>query len=438
MSIHPAPNHPRKAFFQLSLPNILSNLTVPLAGIIDTALLGHLEDITPLAGVALGSILFDYIFWMFGFLRMSTTGLTAQALGSKQDDELVLVPSRALMSAILIGVFILILQIPLGDIGFWVLQGTDEVKQHGLLYYQARIWGAPVALANFVLTGWLLGRGKGRWILTLSILGNGTNIALDYLLIYVYPLGAWGAGFATMISQYTMFGLGIYLFIKETRGGFRFLTIKNLFNRQKQIALLKLNGDIFIRTFLLITSFSYFLSASSGMGTLILAANSILQKVISLAAYFIDGLAFAVESLAGRFKGEKNQAALDDVTRVALLTAAITGLVFATGFHLFPNLGFSLFTDQVQILDLLQRYSAWLYPVMFFGSAAYIWDGIYLGLSEGKILRNCMIFSTCLGFLPLAIWASHIGNVHLLWFSLALFMVFRGVSLWWFRGRLLA
>ena len=420
-----------REFFRLSIPNVLSNLTVPLAGLIDTALLGHLQDIKYLAGVALGSILFDYLYWMFGFFRMSTTGLTAQAMGAGDQTELRIIPARGLVISIGCGLILLLMHHSLSDLGFLILDGTEAVKEQGRLYFEGRIWGAPVVLANFVLTGWLLGIGRGKSILFLSLIANGSNIALDYLFIFRLGLGSWGAGSATMISQYLMFGVGCWFFIRETKDTtFRIKWI-HLFEKKAIVKLVALNRDIFIRTFLLISCFSYFTNASSGLGTLYLAGNSILLKILSIASYFIDGLAFAVESLAGRFKGANDDSSLHSVIRLALIAGAFTGFFFAIMFNLFPNQLFFILTSQEDVLLLLKGTSLWLFPVMILGSAAYIWDGVFLGLSEGKILRNCMIFSTMLGFLPFAVYAARIGSNNLLWLSLSFFMMVRAGSLWW-------
>ncbi|PIE91500.1 MAG: MATE family efflux transporter [Acidobacteria bacterium] len=415
---------------RLAVPNMLSNLTVPLAGLIDTALLGHLDEIVYLAGVALGSILFDFLYWLFGFFRMSTTGLTAQALGRGDKQDLTIIPVRTLLLALTIGCIILLLSQPISVFGFGILDGTPDVIQQGKHYFSARIWGAPVVLMNFSILGWLLGMGKGKRILTLSVVANGSNIILDYLFIFKFGWGSKGAGYATMISQYVMFAFGMAYALPHIMANKKVISWRRLFNKDELRKMLSLNRDIFIRTLTLIASFSYFTNASSAMGTLILAANTILLKVISISSYFIDGLAYAVESLAGRHKGAGETRQLHSTIQTALLSSAGIAIFFSALFILMPQPLFKLLTNQTEVLAELFRHRFWLLPVMLLGSSAYIWDGIFLGLSEGKILRNCMLFSALVFYFPLALLSSNMKNVDLLWLSLSLFMGARTITLW--------
>jgi MATE family multidrug resistance protein len=263
----------------------------------------------------------------------------------------------------------------------------------------------------------------------LSILTNGCNIILDYLLIFHFQMASRGAGLATMISQYAMFAAGCGLILPFFLTNRKDITFPALLDKKALKSLVGLNRDIFIRTFLLISSFSYFINVSAELGVLFLAANSILLKVVSISSFFIDGLAFAVESFAGRLKGSQQKGALTRVIKLALGSAAGTALFFALLFNLFPDSLFYILTSQRQVLDIIDQYRLWLFPVMLIGSAAYIWDGVFLGLSRGNSLRNCMAVSAMTGFFPLAYWASKTHSIHLLWFSMALFMLIRTITL---------
>jgi MATE family multidrug resistance protein len=211
------PNHGdfRDRFFRLALVNILSNLMVPLAGLVDVAFLGHLTEIRHLAGVALATVLFNYIYWTFGFLRMGTTGTTAQAVGRADQEAVLLTLLRNAVLAIGLGLIILVLQYPLRELGFALLSAAPEVKSSGIAYYNALIWGAPATLLNFVLIGWLLGREQGGRVLLLSIFGNGANVVLDYLFIVQWGWESAGAGIATAASQYLMLLIGMILVCRE-------------------------------------------------------------------------------------------------------------------------------------------------------------------------------------------------------------------------------
>jgi MATE family multidrug resistance protein len=259
-------------FARLTLINILSNVTVPLVGLVDTAMLGHLADIRFLAGVALGTILFDYVYWSFGFLRMGTTGTTAQAVGRGDRREVYLVLYRSLSLAIVIAGAILILQWPLRELGFGLLSGEAGVEAAGRDYFDARVWGAPATLCNFVLMGWFLGRAESRHVLVMTIAGNLANIALNYLFIVRMGLAAYGAGLATSFAQYGMLAVGLWLF--RLQGGAERWVWRDVLDRTRMTSLFRLNLDILIRTMLLVSSFAVFINFSSLLGTTLLAANS--------------------------------------------------------------------------------------------------------------------------------------------------------------------
>jgi MATE family multidrug resistance protein len=423
-----APDTLRARFTRLTFINILSNVTVPLVGLVDTAMLGHLADIRFLAGVALGTILFDYVYWSFGFLRMGTTGTTAQALGRGDRREVYLVLYRSLSMAAVIAAAILVLQWPLRELGFGLLSGEAGVEAAGRDYFDARVWGAPATLCNFVLMGWFLGRAESRHVLVMTIAGNLGNIALNYVFIIRMGMAAYGAGLATSIAQYGMLLVGLGLF--RLQGGAERWRWREVMNRSRMTSLFRLNLDILIRTMLLVSSFAIFTNFSSLLGTVLLAANSILLRIFYLAAYLIDGAAFACESLAGIFYGRNDPASLRRLIRVAVAS----GLGFATlalGVLLVaprPLLG--LLTSHEEVIAVCVRYAPWLIPTLLFGALAFIYDGVFLGLTRGRTLRNAMIFCTLAVFLPLAWIGVRVESNHVLWAAMALFMLARAATLW--------
>lgn len=416
-------------FWRLAIVNILSNLMVPLAGLIDIAFLGHLSEIRHLAGVALATILFNYIYWTFGFLRMSTTGMTAQALGREDQDAVLLIGLRHALLALAIGGFILLVQYPLGAIGFAILSATAEVKASGQAYYQALIWGAPANLLGFVLVGWFLGKAQSSKVLILTLVNSLTNIGLDYLFIQQWHWGSTGAGAATAISQYSMTAVGILLVMREVHWQQVRCILPKLYEPQALKAAFALNSEIVIRTFALVTTFSLFTNLSSLLGTAILTTNTVLLQVVSFAAYFIDGLAFATESLAGLFHGKRSTHELIHLLRVSGIASFALGLLFALLFIVLPQPLFRLLTNHPDILDRIPTYVPWLLPILGFGSIAYMLDGYFLGLTQGKILRQASLLSSLLGFLPIAIIAWYFHNNHLLWLALACFMIARTITL---------
>ena len=416
-------------FFRLAIVNILSNLMVPLSGLISVAFLGHLVEIRHLAGVTLSTILFNYIYRTLGFLRMGTTGMTAQAVGREDEEAVLLTGLRNGILALGLGIAILILQYPLQEIGFALLSATADVKASGQAYFDARIWGAPATLLNFVLIGWFLGREQSGKVLLLSAVGNGANILLDTLFIVRWGLESAGAGLATAISQYLMLGTGMILVCREVRWKELQAVAKQLFDLSALKACLLLNRDIFIRTFAFLSTFSIFTNLSSAMGTTRLAENALLLQVVTLAAYFIDGLAFATESLAGIFRGKDDNEQLGSLVKISAGTSLILGLNLALVFVLFPELLFGLLTNHSEIIGSIHRYVSWLLPVLGFGSLAFILDGYFLGLAEGPTIRSAALTSTLVGFVPMSIAAWLFHSSHLLWLAMSLFMAARVVTL---------
>jgi len=416
-------------FFRLAIVNILSNLLVPLAGLISVAFLGHLMEIRHLAGVTLSTVLFNYIYRTLGFLRMGTTGMTAQAVGREDHEAVLLTGLRNGLIALGLGIAILILQHPLQELGFALLSAAPEVKFSGQAYYNARILAAPATLLNFVLIGWFLGREHSGKVLVLSLAANGANIALDYLYIIRWGWESAGAGLAIALSQYLMLLVGLIFVAREIQFKEVRAVAGKLLDPTALKAVFALNGDIFIRTFAFLSTFAIFTNLSSALGTTMLAETALLLQVLTLAIYFIDGLAFATESLAGIFQGKGASEQLAPLLRISLGTGLILGVALALGFVLFPEPLFGLLTNHAEVLECIDIYVPWLLPVLGFGSIAFILDGYFLGLAEGATIRNAALTATLVGFVPIAIIGWQLHNSHLLWLALSLFMAARVVTL---------
>ncbi|WP_029745987.1 MATE family efflux transporter [Leptospira kirschneri] len=423
----------RRKFYKLTFYNILANITVPLTGLVDTAILGNLNTYVFMAGAALSGIIFDFMFWMFGFLRMGTTGLTAQAIGEKNEKESIFILIRSISLACFFGAMILILSPWIREIGFQILEGSSEVKTAGVSYFDARISGSIAVLCNYVFTGWFLGRGKSSIVLIGTLVGNGINILLDVWFILKLGWEAHGAGLATSISQFGMLFVFISSFFIELKiqNILKFLLSNNksLFSVQGFSSLLHLNKDIFLRTLFLIVTFSVFRNFSSEAGTEILAANSILLQLILVSAYLVDGAAFATESLAGNIYGKKNWKLLKELLYLAFYNSIFFTSIFLGFVFLFPNFIFGMITKSDKVLSLLIDYRFWLFPVLEVGAIAFILDGFFIGLTKGKILRNSMLISTAFFFFPIVYLGKIQKDNHLLWFSLVLLMVGRALTL---------
>lgn len=416
-------------FWRLAVVNVISNLMVPIASLLDTAFLGHLADIRHLGGVAIATVLFNYIYWTFGFLRMGTTGVTAQAIGREDRENLILTLLRNCAIALVISLLILILQHPLRELGFSLLNADAEVIASGRDYYNALIYGAPATLLNYVLLGWFLGREQGKKVLWLSLTDKSVNVALNYLFIVQWGWASRGAATATAISQYCNLALGILFVISE----FPLSYLSNFIGRIGNFEALKttffLNRDILIRTLALVSTFALFTNFSSAIGTIPLTANTLMLQIVTLSAYFIDGIAFATESIAGNLKGQNNNKLLLPLLKLAIISSILIGVTIAGVFATFPQFLFGLLTNHEQIINYLDNYLFWLFPILGFGAIAYILDGYFLGLSAGSILRTSTIIATIIGFLPLAILAWYEQNNFLLWLALCLFMLTRAITL---------
>jgi MATE family multidrug resistance protein len=424
-----------RRYYRLAALNIMASVTVPLAGFVDTAFLGHLGEIRFLAGVALASILFDYVYWTFGFLRMGTTGTTAQAVGEGDPAAVYLTLYRGLFLGLVIGSVLVLAQLPIRVAGFALLSGTETVEAAGAAYFNARIWGAPATLCSFVFAGWFLGREESGRVLVMTVAANIANVVLDYLFIVRFDMAAFGAGLATMASQYLSVAIALVLWWRLGRP--RRWVWSEVLGRDGLSRLMLLNRDILLRTLGLITTFSLFINFSSMLGTTVLAANAILVRVQYLASYFIDGAAFATESLAGIFRGQRDAPALHGLLRLSLLVGFGCVAGFALLVAVAPRTLYPLLTSHQDVVDVAARYGWWLIPVLVFGSAAYIYDGFFLGLTEGRVLRNSMLFSTIFVFAPIAWLAIARGNNAILWGAMTLWMVARASTLGWAARRLL-
>jgi multidrug resistance protein, MATE family len=416
-------------FLRLAAVNVLSNLIVPLAGLIDVAFLGHLSEIAPLAGVALATVLFNYLYLLLNFLRMGTTGTTAQAVGRNDSDTVLLIGLRHGAIALMLGMVIVLLQQPIKTLGFWLLSATPEVKASGIAYYDALIWSAPAHLLGFVLVGWFLGRGQSGKVLILSAVVSGMNVILDYWFIVRLGWGSAGAGAATALSQYLMVLVGLLLVCQDVRLRQVRAVISRLFDRAALKVVFALNGEIVIRTFALVSTFSLFTNLSSSFGTVVLATNTLILQVVTFAAYFIDGLAFATESIAGVLHGRGEITGLRQLMVVSGSISLGLGLLFSMAFIAAPDALFRLLTHHTNILTQVPSYVRWLFPILGLGSIAYMLDGYFLGLTQGRILRQSSVVAALFGFLPAAILAWQLQNVHLLWLALSLFMSARVVTL---------
>lgn len=421
-------------FLRLSGPNILANLLVPLASTIDVALLGRLATVDDLAGVALSIVLFDVFLWGFGFLRMATTGLTAQARGRGDVDEERTLALRGVALGLLAGTLVLAVHVPLRELGFLALQGPPETETAARAYFDARILGAPFVLANYAWLGWLLGREQSGRTLLVSAVGHGANIGFNVWFIAGMGLGAQGAGYGTALSQVLMFFVALSLAAPSLPWSAVRALVPRLRDTRALRGFFSLGADITVRTLLLVGTFAVFTNVAATMGAVALAATAILRQVVMIAAWFVDGFAFAVESLVGVFAGARDPVALRAVLRLATLWGVGVSVVAAAACVAFPEALLGALVDDPEVMASLRATVGWLVPVLVLSAPAYVLDGFFLGMTSGAILRRAMVWSCAIGFAPWAAIAAVTDSLHALWAALALFMLARTVTLGWRVG----
>ncbi|RMG64651.1 MAG: MATE family efflux transporter [Bacteroidetes bacterium] len=418
-----------RLILRLAIPNILSNLTVPLLGMVDTALMGRLDSPYYLGAVALGSLVLNFIYWGMGFLRMGTTGMTAQAYGQGDAPAQIHLLGRALLVAGSAALLILLLQRPIAWLGFALIPGEAEVLELARSYFFIRVWAAPATIGLYALQGWFLGMQNARFPLFLTLLINLANVGLNLWLVLGEGLQSDGVALATVMAQYLGLLAALGLFWLRYRGLLAHLHWQALVQRAALARFFSVNADIFVRTLCLIFTFSFFTAQSSGVDPLVLAANQILLQYFYTMSFGVDGFAFAAESLVGRFTGEGHQARLRAVLGRLFLWGGGLGIAFALLYALAGGPLLRLFTDQPEVIAAAQPYLGWMSGLAIAGAVAFLWDGAYIGATAVRPMRNTMLLATFGVFLPAFYLAfPHLGN-HGLWLAMLLFMLARSVLL---------
>ena len=414
---------------KLALPNILTNLTVPLLGMTDMFLMGHQESVHFMGAVALGSVIFNFVFWGFAFLRMSMSGVAAQTYGRNDRAEMALVLERGLLMALAGSTLLLLLQIPLANFSFWLLEGSAEVKTIARQYYFIRIWSAPASVALMVFYGWFLGMQNAIYPMIIAVTVNLVNVAASFILVFQFGMKAEGVALGSVIGEYTGMVLAITFFLKKYRWVASGFTLQWSPLVSKLRHFLNVGGDIFIRTLCIIAVFTFFTSRSAGIGDVTLAINSSLLQFLFLFSYFLDGFAYAGEALVGRFYGARDYQRLKESIRKLLIWGAGFGVLFAVLYTLLGSNLLQLFTKQPAVLAQGRSYLIWVSLIPIVSFASFIWDGIFIGLTASKAMRNTVLLSASFFyFLPLYLLFPLIGN-HAIWLAMVLFMLSRSVLL---------
>ncbi len=414
--------------WRIAGPIMLSNVSTPLIGIVDTAVVGHLDHAYYIGAVAIGALIFSFLFWGFGFLRMGTTGLTAQARGAGDSDLVQAILLRALLLGLAVGAGLLLLRAPLAWLSFSLLEASPKVERFAGAYFDIRIWSAPAALANYVLLGWLIGVGRTGLVLALQLLLNGINVALDLLFVIGFGWGVEGVAGASVAAEIAALAVGLAIIGAMLRGMGGRPGPAVLGNIAALRRLLSVNRDIFIRTLCLVGAFAYFYARGAELGDLVLAANAVLFNLHLFLSYALDGYAFAAEALTGERAGARDNRGFRQAVRATSVWAAGTAVLFTLAYLAVGPLLIDAITTIESVRVAARIYLPWAAVLPVLAVWCFQFDGIFVGATWGAAMRNTMIVSTVIYLMAVWIAVPYLGN-HGLWLAIAIFMTTRGVTM---------
>ena len=417
----------------LALPMILANITTPLLGLVDTAVLGHMSLPAMLAGASVGALILTQIYWVCGFLRMSSTGLSAQAKGAPNNTlESAKVLWQTVAVALLLGVAVLGLQSPILSVGLTLTQPNSDVALHLQHYFSTRVWGAPAAMLNLALVGWLVGQQKTRSVMTIQIVGNLLNALLDVIFVFGLNLSVAGVALASVIAEYTMAIMALVVAFKQVGG---VAVSASWFNRAARKVLMKLNGDMLLRNLALQGCLAFLTIQGARYGETSAAVNAILMQFFVLIALGLDGIAYGVEALVGEAKGASNMAEIKRRTYQGLVWSSIFALIYSLIFYAAGEAIIELLTEHGGIVRAALPYLSLMVLLPLLAHWCFLYDGVFVGLTRASAMRNTMIISALGVYFPVWYLTKNQGNVSL-WYALLAFLLARGVTLAWSFYRL--
>ncbi|WP_299811499.1 MATE family efflux transporter [uncultured Roseibium sp.] len=416
-----------RSVLAVAVPMTLGYLSTPLLGVVDMAVIGRLGDAALLGGIAMGGIIFDLAFTSFNFLRSGTTGLTAQALGARNDVEIRATLLRALIIAAIGGLAIIALHAPVREAGLWFLGGSSEVQAATVRYFDMRIFSAPFLLANYAILGWLIGLGRAGTALVLQLFLNSINIALSVWFVIGLGWSVEGVALATVLSEFAAMVLGLVLVLASVKRG-SWPSLAVVFDRRLLMRMMAVNRDIMIRSFALLYAYAFFMARSADQGDAMLAANAVLEKFVLVSGYFLDGLATAAEQLAGRAVGARHRPAFDRTLKLTALWSFALAGGLAVFFYIFgPSLiAFMITVPEVRALG--DTYLIWAVMTPLLGVLAFQMDGVFIGATWSDTMRNMMLISLAAYIAAYYVLFPLLGN-HGLWLALELFLGIRGITL---------
>lgn len=416
-----------RSILRLALPAIVSNITVPLLGLVDTAIVGHLGSAIYLGAISIGATVFSVIYWIFGFLRAGTSGFTSQALGAKDVEGVKTTLQRSALFAVVTGLVILTLQVPIAEAGFYFLNCTGDVGREARTYYYICIWGAPAVFLLYGFNGWFVGLQSTRTTMVIAIFQNVINIVLSLIFVFCLNMKVAGVALGTVLAQYSGLGLALLLWQKKFKIYTRLEWSRELLrNRTELLLFFRVNRDIMLRTLCLLAVTTFFTSMGARQGNLVLAANALLIQFFYLFSYFMDGFANAGEALAGRFYGARDGRNFKETVKRLFYWAGTLSIGCSLVYIVCGKYLLALLTDDASTLSLAATYLKWVALIPIVGFTAFIWDGIFIGITATKQLFLSMAFATVCFYLCFALTGRALGNDGL-WLSFCLFLLMRGI-----------
>lgn len=416
-----------RKILQLAIPSIISNITVPLLGLIDVAIVGHLGSASYIGAIAVGGMLFNIIYWLFGFLRMGTSGMTSQAYGKNDMQEVGRLWVRAVGIGLAIAVCLILLQYPILKIAFTFLETTAEVQQQATIYFSICIWGAPAMLGLYGLTGWFIGMQNTRIPMYIAITQNVVNIIVSLLLVFGLGMKVEGVAIGTLVAQYSGFLMGLFIWRRSYGEVRKHIRFRGSWGREEMHRFFHVNSDIFFRTLCLVAVTTFFTSTGAKQGDVVLAVNTLLMQLFTLFSYIMDGFAYAGEALTGLYVGSKNRTALREMIRK--LFAWGGGLsVFFTLLYVIGGKGFlGLLTNDLSVIEASGDYFYWVLFIPLAGFAAFLWDGIFIGATSTRLMLYSMLAASASFFILFFSFHGAMGN-HALWLAFLFYLFMRGVA----------